>query len=262
MRIHVIPTVEAATADALRQRTVIVIDALRATSVMIAALAAGCREIVPVETADEARELREAGDLLAGERDCRMIPGFDLGNSPGEFHAAAVAGRRIVMTTTNGTRALLKAGGHARVLPGSFLNARACAVQAASCADDIVLLCAGTKDAFALEDALCAGAIVSELLELSVARGKAGGEPQPAWSLSDEAQAALYAYRGARSALTEALLGSASGRRLAALGLRADVVACAAVHSLDVRAVAEAGRIRRVAPPGPVLNEPSTHTLK
>ena len=78
---------------------------LRATSTMITALQAGASGIYPVETVLEARTLQREGDLLAGERFCRKIPGFDLGNSPEDFTPEAVKDRRIVLTTTNGTRA-------------------------------------------------------------------------------------------------------------------------------------------------------------
>lgn len=151
----------------------VVFDVLRATSSMVAALASGAQAIVPVATIEEALSLRAArpGLLLAGERDGLRIGAeltggveFDLGNSPREFTPERVAGRTIVMTTTNGTRALDACAGARAVLASSFLNLGATlAWLAAERPEQLVLVCAGTFEEPALEDIAAAGALCAGL---------------------------------------------------------------------------------------------------
>src|SRR5690606_12087517 len=105
MQVDVIPSVTEATSDEFIHKTVIVIDVLRATSCITTALEYGCAGVIPVETVGQAKSMQKAGQLLAGERFCKRVPGFDLGNSPHEFIQNDVQGRTIIMTTTNGTRA-------------------------------------------------------------------------------------------------------------------------------------------------------------
>ncbi|MBX3745240.1 MAG: 2-phosphosulfolactate phosphatase [Verrucomicrobiae bacterium] len=147
----------------------VVFDVLRATSTAITALDNGASGVVPVVTIEEALEARRRdGDcLLAGERDgWRIGPewtggtGFDLGNSPREFTRERVAGRRIVLTTTNGTRALRACAGAERVLAGAFLNlgAVAGAIRGSGMAR-VLAVCSGTGERVAYEDVLVAGAL-------------------------------------------------------------------------------------------------------
>src|SRR5262245_39532454 len=108
---------------ALAGKTAVVIDVLRATTTIVQALATGAKEIVPLQEVDEARRLAEKlgeGAILGGERGGVLIPGFDLGNSPAEYTAAKVAGKTVVFTTTNGTRALQRCKMAERVLIGAF----------------------------------------------------------------------------------------------------------------------------------------------
>ena len=143
----------------------VVFDVLRATSSMITALAHGTREIHPVRTIDEARALkRKLPDaFLAGERHGDAIEGFDLGNSPLEY-CQGFGGRPIITTTTNGTMALCGCRDAADCLVGALLNLDALANAIVARAPEAVLLvCAGTFATFALEDALGAGLLVSQL---------------------------------------------------------------------------------------------------
>src|SRR5437868_11481713 len=157
----------------LSQTVCVVFDILRATTSMISALANGAEAIIPVAEISEALELRrEHPDyLLAGERDGVRIRSpltggidFDLGNSPREFTSERVQGRTIVMTTTNGTRALRACAGAKAVLIGSFLNLRATYVwiqeQRPS---NLIIVCSGTFNEPALEDILAAGAICERI---------------------------------------------------------------------------------------------------
>ncbi|WAM33995.1 2-phosphosulfolactate phosphatase family protein [Caldicellulosiruptor morganii] len=151
----------------LKDSYAIVIDLLRATSTMIWAISNGAKRIIPVEKVEEALLFKKLDEsvLLGGERGGLKIDGFDLDNSPLSYKSEVVSGRTIVMTTTNGTRALKKAAGAKRIFPGSFINARKTAeyiIKEALCHDihTISIVCAGTEEKFTLEDILCAGYFV------------------------------------------------------------------------------------------------------
>lgn len=150
------------TAAELRPTQVaVVIDVLRATSTMITALGAGYRRVLCTATEEEARSLRAPGRLLAGERHCRPIEGFDYGNSPGALDEAR--GEELVLCTTNGTPAILSALAAAEeVLIGALLNLSAL-LERIPRGRDVTFVCAGTGGRFALEDCYAAGRIVAEL---------------------------------------------------------------------------------------------------
>ncbi len=210
--------------------TCVVFDVLRATSSMITALAHGAAEIHPACTIDEALALRQRmpDALLGGERNGDPIPGFEAGNSPLEY-GAAVAGRKIITTTTNGTVALRACGGAARVLVGALLNLAALAeVLRAAAAEKVVLVCAGTFETFALEDAYAAGLLIG-LLDGAATTDAAETVRLLAAAYPDP----LTALRTARN-----------GRTLAASGRAADVEWCAQVSRYKVVAQMEAGVIR------------------
>jgi 2-phosphosulfolactate phosphatase len=143
----------------------VVVDVLRATSTIAQALASGYERVLCVAEIDEARRLRglTPGSLVGGERDAQRIDGFDVGASPREFLEARAS--TLILSTTNGTRAVLSAAAQAdEVVLGSLLNLGAVARRASWRGGDVVIVCAGFKDAFALDDAYCAGRIV-ELLD-------------------------------------------------------------------------------------------------
>lgn len=155
--------------DALAGRGVIVIDVLRATTTITAALAAGAREVMPVAEVATARGLaaqpREPQAVLGGERRGVQIEGFDFGNSPREYTPTSVGGRTVIFTTTNGTQAMEHARGAKRIWCGAFVNAAA-VVRAAAEEASLVLLCAGTAKNVTREDALLAGCLVWRLAAL------------------------------------------------------------------------------------------------
>ena len=154
---------------ALRGHTVVVIDVLRWSTVVITALANGAREVEAHATPDEARAratvLGRKRVLLGGERDNVALPGFDLGNSPLEYTRERVAGRTVVTTTTNGTQALGAAVAAREVLVGAFVNLAALVARVVPAAESgpITLLCAGQAGEEAPEDTACAGAIAASL---------------------------------------------------------------------------------------------------
>ncbi len=225
MHIDVIASVGEARSDDLIHKTVIVIDVLRATSTLITALANGCGAVIPVETVAQAREIQKSGDLLGGERYCKKIPGFDYGNSPMEMQTKDIIGKRLIMTTTNGTRGIQKAHKADHILAGALINGRACAKAASELSRDLVILCAGTQDAFSLEDGLCAGQIVEEFVQ------SAGST---ALEINDLGLAMLGSYRSASSNLEEAMLRCSNGRRLSKLGFRQDITYCAQLNQTEL----------------------------
>jgi len=141
----------------------VVIDVLRATSTICQALAAGWNRVVCVAEIEDARALAGPGVALAGERHNVPIDGFDFGNSPREF-ASAPGGDTVVLTTTNGTRALLTAAERCEtVLVGALLNLAAVVGAVAARGEDVAILCAGVEGAFAIDDAYVAGRIAAAL---------------------------------------------------------------------------------------------------
>ncbi|MCR8642427.1 2-phosphosulfolactate phosphatase [Paenibacillus sp. N1-5-1-14] len=216
MQIDIISSVNEARTEDFIRKTVIVIDVLRATSTIVTAFEHGCKEILPAETIGEAKSMYQEGDMLGGERFCRKIIGFQLGNSPFEYMTSTINDSRIVMTTTNGTKAVRRAQKAEHILIGSFLNARACAEMAAELQRDIAILCAGTNTQFALEDGLAAGCIADHLMQM-----KADAE------INDFGRSMIAAFKHEASNLTEVMAQSVNGRKLARNGFGTDIAYCA-----------------------------------
>jgi 2-phosphosulfolactate phosphatase len=220
---------------AIGRRVVVAIDVLRATSTVVQALVSGARSILPVAGVDEAvRKADELGRdsvLLCGERDAEPIRGFPLGNSPLEFTPERVSGKTLVMTTTNGTSALLMGASGSACYAGSLLNARAVAQRIADSGSDVLLLCAGREGAFAIEDAMCAGRIAREVRALGT---RVEG--------NDALRAALQLSRAAVT--PKSLARTAAGRRLAEIGRHDDLEFCARENRYDVVPVLDEHRIR------------------
>lgn len=157
MRVHVAFTPQ----EAERAATAVVVDVLRATSTIAQALAAGYRRVFCCAEIGDARALRDrlGEGVLAGERRAVAIPGFDFGNSPREF--LEPRGETLILTTTNGTRAIVTAAANAdTVLAGSLLNLAAVAEAASAGGTDVEVVCAGVEGRFTIDDAYCAGRIV------------------------------------------------------------------------------------------------------
>ncbi|MFN4994442.1 MAG: 2-phosphosulfolactate phosphatase [Bacteroidota bacterium] len=149
----------------VKGKTVVVIDILRATTSICVAFQTGAAKILPVATPEECRVFKEFDFLCAAERNALKLDGFDLGNSPFEYQNPLIAGRNIALTTTNGTKAIKMAKElqASNILIGSFLNLSALCDKLSTLAESVILLCAGWKDRFNLEDTLFAGALVNEL---------------------------------------------------------------------------------------------------
>lgn len=212
--------------SAVEGRVAVVIDVIRATSTMVEALANGAKVIFPTVSTEDAVKLASSlgrGDtLLCGERKGLKVEGFDLGNSPGEYGPEVVKGKQLVMTTTNGTRAFLAVEDADRVLAASFLNLSAVR-GALQDQPDLVIACAGKEDRFSLDDALCAGKLISEIMPDD------GAAPV----LNDGARVALE-LASVFSVDVDFLKSTAAGAALTEIGLDRDLEICASRdrHSL------------------------------
>ena len=214
------------TPEKLRGRAVAVFDVLRATTSMAAALVAGVEsiEICPdLASALSAAAACPAPHLTCGEKDAVKPQGFDLGNSPGAFNAAAHRGKKLFMATTNGTRAILAAGNAQWIFTAALVNAKAAAKALMSTGCDITLLCSGTNGAFSMEDLLGAGAVLDALQESADVRLE-----------SDAALLALQLFRSTpRRQLLTALSETQGGRNVARAKLSEDLVFCSMLNSID-----------------------------
>jgi 2-phosphosulfolactate phosphatase len=214
MRVHVAFT----PAEAAEAPTGLVVDVLRATSTIAQALASGYGRVLCCGEIDEARALRGhlAEGLLAGERACVRIEGFDRGNSPSEFTDGR--GETVILTTTNGTKALVAAAARCeRVYAASLLNLDAVVTKAREDGEDVAVICAGVKGEFVLDDAVCAGRLVEAL----------GGGPT-------DAGVAAMRLAAAFASVEEGLRASQSARNLVNAGLEEDIAWCARESGLDV----------------------------
>lgn len=205
----------------LTNRSVVVIDVLRATSVMIHALSRGASEVIPVKTIDDAfrhsRLFPPGSALLGGEKQSRKIEGFDLGNSPREYMAEAVKNKRIILMTTNGTKAFHSVSEGKEVIAASFFNIGAAANRCVEKDHDLLIFPSGNKGGFSLEDTVCAGMLIDRI------RDRMGDR----LILTDASLAAHVLYRRFESDLTEAFHLSEHGRDLVRLGFEDDLAYCA-----------------------------------
>ena len=183
---------------------------------MVTAFHHGARSFIPVSTIKEARDYMAQGYLAGGERNGEVVKGFEFGNSPFSYMNDRIKDKDIVLTTTNGTRAINIAKKSAdTVLIGSFLNLQALADHIQTQSKDVVIFCAGWKDRFNMEDSLFAGALTNLLLN----SGKF-------YSDCDSANASSLVYRSGRKNLMTFLKSCSHRKRLAHLNLEKDVEYC------------------------------------
>jgi 2-phosphosulfolactate phosphatase len=239
-KIHVLTKKEELDGLRLPGKVVVVLDILFATSTMIAALASGAREVVPVldEAAARAEGARcpEGSFVLTGELYAKTLPGF-AHPMPLALVAHGVRNKIVVHSTTNGTVAMMKASGAARIYCGALLNARRLAehIVARHPGETVLLACAGSGNNFNFEDFHGAGYFVERFADLL----GAGAD------LSDAAKAARTVYQNAR--LPDALLDCRLGRMMASRGLAHEVEFASRLDALPVVPALEQGRLRLVA---------------
>ena len=228
---------------ALRDRVVVVVDVLRASTTIVTALRNGAREIIPVTSVERAVKISGSlfGDaiLRGGERNGRMIEGFNLGNSPAEYTEEKVRGKAIIFSTTNGSLAIERARYARLMLVCGFVNISSVAEVVVRHAGDFTVLCAGSNGLFSLEDSVCAGMLIRTVAELQ------GREPE----LSDGAVAAVALHKAMGRNILKVIRTSDHGRYLTDIGFGADLPLCAAVD--DIPAVPQlAGNVIKLRADG------------
>ncbi|HEV8515359.1 MAG TPA: 2-phosphosulfolactate phosphatase [Cyclobacteriaceae bacterium] len=197
----------------INDRTVVVVDILRATSCMVTAFAHGVESITPVANLEECLKMKTKGYVTSGERDGKKVEGFDKGNSPFEYTGEEIRGLKLAFTTTNGTQAIEKAKGAKEVIVGSFLNLTAVVRYLLLGENNVLIVCAGWKGRVNLEDTLFAGAVVEKLKDYL------GPD-------CDAPLAAQHLYNVAKNDMVKFLEQSSHVRRLNRLNIHKDIEFC------------------------------------
>lgn len=214
----------------LQQRVVVVVDILRATSCITAGIACGIKSIIPVASLDECKKLQRQGMVAGAERDGKKAEGFDLGNSPFDYMDDRLRGKTVAMTTTNGTQAIEGAKNAYQIVIGSFLNLSTLVNFLSTQERDLLVLCAGWKGKFNLEDTLFAGALVENLLEHFE-------------SEDDAALAAGKLYLLAKSDLLTFISNSSHVNRLKRLNIEKDLEFCLKPDQFEVIPILQNGQL-------------------
>ena len=230
MRCDVFFGIQQVSTSDVQSRIVAVIDVLRASTSIATALANGARTVIPFESSEEAvlraKNFARSEVKLAGERKMHAIPGFDLGNSPRDYTREAVEGKTILLTTTNGTPALLGVQGARDVVVASYVNFSAILAMLRAAlrgGTEVAIICAGRDRQFSLEDAACAGRYVR-----NVTRRLANIH------CNDAARAAMMLDGRYRDDLPHLFADSAHGAALLEAGYGEDLLLCGAVDSTPV----------------------------
>lgn len=205
----------------LKGKIVVVVDILRATSVMVTAMAHGAQEIIPVATLEEAKSYLDQGFLCAAERGGAQVEGFPLDNSPFSYMNENIKGKPIVITTTNGTLAITKSTQADQVLVGAFLNIAAVANYIKKQNKDVIVHCAGWKGKTNMEDTLFAGALVELLTDTHDLA-------------CDTAHLSLKYYQSVKENLFETVKNSAHAKRLNKLQVIKDIEFCVELSKYDL----------------------------
>ena len=241
MNISVIPTAQQAQGINFSGQTAVVIDVLRATSVITTALENGAREVIPVKTVEEAQNLYAQCDtaktLRGGERNALKIEGFDLSNSPLEYKKKVVEGKSLILTTTNGTNAINNIIGADEVVLACFRNGAAVVEHIVGLShrgsSDIAIVCAGTESHFSLDDGLCAGMIIELLKQRTEVE-------------TDDLGLLLHRfYNESKDNLFGALSGCYHLKRLFTLGFYDDIKFCLETNCIQTVPVLKDGKIVR-----------------
>lgn len=198
----------------IENKQVVVIDILRATTTMVMAYENGANNVIPVEHLDDALVYREQGYLIAGERNGVKVEGFDMGNSPQEFSKDIVEGQNIVLSTTNGTKAINACSAAKFRYISSFRNIDAMAKTIIENKLDVLLFCAGWKDKFNLEDTVFAGALAQQLLDNGFTTN------------DDATRMACSLWNLAKPNLTEFLADASHVQRFKSLHIESDLEVC------------------------------------
>ncbi len=219
---------------------VVVIDVLRATSAICTALQNGVERIKPVASVEEARKWMKKGFIAAAERNGEIVEGFELGNSPIAYidRAEEFKGKTIVLTTTNGTKAIDIAKNKNTVVIGALNNLDALTEWLIERDEDVLILASGWKDKFNLEDTICAGAIADVMIN----SGNFIAD-------EDSTVASKFIYRSARDNMFAFLKASSHRRRLRLLNLNEDVKYCLTPNNLTAIPILRDGYLVKLDDP-------------
>lgn len=222
----------------LKDKNIVVIDVLRASTTIAVALKNGAKEIIPVGNIESAVKVSGSlfGDvtLRAGERNAKMIEGFNLGNSPGEYKEELVRGKSIIFLTTNGSGAMVK-GRHAKnLVVAGFVNISTVVSFLHDLQSDFIVVCAGKENSFSIEDTVCAGRIINLM------RKAADMEIV----VDDAGKAAEVLDRSLGRNLLKTLKESEHGKYLISLGFGDDLKLCADIDSVQVLPILTGNIIR------------------
>lgn len=215
----------------------VVIDVLRASTVICTALSNGAKEIIPFADVEAARSQHTragSGALLCGEREGVKIRGFDLGNSPAEYTQDAVADKSLYYASTNGSVALAQAPHGVETIVAGLVNLTAAAEHIDKAGLTTLIVCSGREGGFSLEDAVCAGALIARLWEVSE-------HAEPA---TDSAYAAQAIWDRYKEDPTMALWQSDHGKYLISLGFGSDLATCADLDALPIVPALRDGRLK------------------
>ena len=197
----------------LEGKTVVVVDILRATSCITTAFAHNIDSMKPVATLDECKKLKNEGYIIAAERGGQMVEGFDIGNSPFSYMEPSLKGKKVAITTTNGTIAITNSFTANNVLIGSFLNLSALAEKVIDLDQEVIIHCAGWKGSVSAEDTLFAGALIDSLSETFA-------------MTTDDATVAHSLFQLHKDNILEYVSQSSHALRLQAFGIMKDIVFC------------------------------------
>ena len=212
-----------------RKSIVVVVDVLRATSAICTALDLGVQSIRPVSTIEDALDFKDQeGYVIAAERNGKIVRGFDLGNSPTDYSSKSLRGKKMVLTTTNGTHAINIAKQDHKVVVGAFLNIDALTSYLLQQDKSIIILCAGWKNDFCTEDTLFAGALTEQLIK-----------NESFCYDNDSTAISLMLYQKAKVNMFDFLKDSQHRKRLEHLGIENDVRYCLELNKSDVIPILE-----------------------
>ncbi len=220
-----------------KNKTVIVVDVLRASSTIVHACENGVARIIPVASVEDATKLVSTLDrkktLLGGERDGVQIDGFDLGNSPMEYASKVVKGKTLIFSTSNGTVAITKSASAKEIVLGCFLNLSAVVTHVVSSrAKKVAVLCAGNLGRLSLEDVVCGGYLVDRIVNGTRAA-----------TVLDDGAVAARTLANAFSDVGEVVRSSSHGLRLAELGFENDLEFCSRIDKYGTVPIVADGRI-------------------
>jgi 2-phosphosulfolactate phosphatase len=220
-----------------RDKNVVVIDVLRASTTITTALHNGAREVIPVASVENAVKVSGSlfGDVVlrCGEREGKIIPGFNLGNSPLEYTPETIANKSLIFTSTNGSLAMVKAKFARQIVVAAFVNVSTVVEYLVKNDTDFILLCAGKEHSFCIEDVVCSGMIVDKLEKKGIK-----------FRCTDAVVAAQKLYKSFGRSIYKMLRNSDHGQYLISIGFENDLKTCSDVDSVPVLPILDKGIIK------------------